>query len=154
MSASGNALAALRSRFPQLSSRARVTSPQTGKYNCIAFAAGEVHRWWWPSGLEWNYWPKGCRLSESLPAFQQAFETLGYTLCANGDLEVGFEKVAFFVDGHSTTHAARQLEDGMWASKLGQSFDIHHPLHEVGGSQGDAYGTVAAYMKRKRPLQT
>ena len=28
-----------------------VTSPATPEYNCIAWAAGETDRWWWPDPM-------------------------------------------------------------------------------------------------------
>ncbi|HEY7428267.1 MAG TPA: hypothetical protein VH682_28795 [Gemmataceae bacterium] len=35
--------------FPRLNGTAyRITSPASDVYNCIAWAAGETNRWWWP----------------------------------------------------------------------------------------------------------
>jgi len=35
-------------------------------YNCIAFAAGETHRWWWPMGA---YWPEPAPRDETVDSF-------------------------------------------------------------------------------------
>jgi hypothetical protein len=43
-------------------------------------------------------------------------------------------------------HAARQLPNGRWASKLGREDDVEHDSEK--GVSGDNYGTVVAYMKR------
>ena len=43
------------------------------------------------------------------------------------------------------THAARQLGDGRWTSKLGKEVDITHTLV---GLEGPVYGQVAAYLRR------
>jgi hypothetical protein len=59
-------------------------------------------------------WPSGVPREVTLNAFIQAFATLGYMLCQDAVLEVGFEKIAFYAirepDGSfSPTHAAKQL---------------------------------------------
>ena len=58
------------------------------------------------------------------------------------------EKVALFVRPDGTpTHAARQLRDGRWTSKLGRDRDISHKM--VVDLAGEAYGEPAAYLKRE-----
>jgi len=44
------------------------------------------------------------------------------------------------------THAARQLPDGKWTSKLGQLEDITHGTTDV--IEGGDYGEVVQFMKR------
>ena len=83
----------------------------------------------------------------------QAYETLGYKLCAKSDrLEDGIEKIALFgmrdSNGVEPTHAARQLESGEWTSKLGDYEDIVHPsLEDV---RGPIYGEWICCMSRPR----
>jgi hypothetical protein len=43
------------------------------------------------------------------------------------------------------THAARQLPNGKWTSKLGRWQDIEH---ELDGLVGEMYGTVKQILKR------
>ncbi|TAF36353.1 MAG: hypothetical protein EAZ69_10585 [Oscillatoriales cyanobacterium] len=43
------------------------------------------------------------------------------------------------------THAARQLANGKWTSKLGWLEDIEH---ELDGLTGDRYGVVGQILKR------
>ena len=45
-------------------------------------------------------------------------------------------------------HAARQVPNGKWASKMGDLADIEHDSPEV--VEGVLYGTVQRYMFRKR----
>jgi hypothetical protein len=123
----------------------RVTSPAAKTYNCIAWAAGASDRWWWPDGV--NYWPPGVPLKTTLAAFKQAYETLGYQECADSQFERGFEKIAIYWLNGSVKHAARQLSNGRWTSKLGSEVDIEH--NEPGSIERSSYGFVAAYMKRK-----
>jgi hypothetical protein len=120
-----------------------ITSPRTRLYNCIAFAAGETHRWWWPVAA---YWPAGIPNEETIDAFVAAFGTLGYSTCEDGNLETGFVKVAIYVDQSGTpTHMARQLISGKWTSKCGSLEDIEHDTLEI---LGDLYGVVTQFLRR------
>jgi len=82
---------------------------------------------------------------ETLEAFYRAIESIGYCRCPDGQLETGFEKVALYAVAGQSKHAARQLTDGRWTSKLGRYLDIAHTL---GGLEGPVYGQVAGYLKR------
>src|SRR4051812_32299385 len=114
----------------------RVSSSATWDYNCVAWAVGVTNAWWWP--LERWYSPEGVARAETIPAFMAAFANLGYTPGSTPDLEAGIEKVALYAVGETPTHAARQLPDGRWTSKLGPSIDIEHtrPEDVAGGTYG------------------
>jgi hypothetical protein len=134
--------------FPGLAPPAQfeVTSPKTPLYNCTAWAAGETRRRWWPDRMKVDFWPKGVERVQTLAAFIAAYETLGYEACDSGDAEVGFEKVAIFLKpGGTPAHAARQLADGRWTSKLGNNQDI---THDLCGVECDCYGKVKQFMRR------
>ncbi len=134
--------------FPRLvGSQYRLTSPKSEVYNCIAWAAGDPACWWWPEAddFEGIYWPPGVPRLETIPAFREVFETLGYTVYDQEQPESGFEKIALFAHDQLPTHAARQLPSGKWTSKLGPMEDIEHDLHDL---EGDAYGSVVLIMKR------
>jgi hypothetical protein len=137
-------------RFPELRiSPFRVTSPATRDYNCIAWAAGDTAHWWWPDLDPDNdaiFWPPGVPVEETLDAFLAAFATRGYAVCTGEEAEPGLERVALFADvSGNPTHAARQLANGRWSSKLGAREDIEHKLFALAGTE---YGTVAQIMKR------
>lgn len=136
--------------FPNLTSENhRTTSPATGGYNCIAWAAGKQDRNWWPSPTKDGYWPPGFRKGKSLRVFSAVFLRQGYVPCDDGALVDGIEKVCLYTDANGdVTHMARQLPDGKWTSKLGTSVDIEHSAPEV--LDGGAYGKVASYLKRTR----
>jgi len=138
--------------FPNLTAGTyAVTSNPTPRYNCIAWAAGENQRWWWPLPAHLGYWPAGAPRELTLSAFVDAFATLGYAPSPTGALEEGFEKVALFLSASGVpTHAARQLSNGRWTSKLGRDVDISHA---VNGVDGPVYGTVAAFMARRSVLR-
>lgn len=140
-------LHALKPQFPQLTAaNSRLTSPYDDSYNCIAWAAEDTDHWWWPDAMGQHYWPLDAPREETLNAFVQAYRLQGYTECSDANLEPGKQKVAIYTDRNGTpTHAARQLSDGWWASKLGQQIDIEH---EFAALDGPAYGTVAVILAR------
>jgi hypothetical protein len=123
----------------------QIKSPRDEKYNCIAFAAGDVHNWWWPDAAGEDTWPTGAPLVETVEAFRDAFATLGYVVCDDERIEAGHEKVALFALAGAPKHAARQLPNGRWVSKLGLGQDIEHALHDLTGM---VYGSVVVLMKR------
>lgn len=132
-------------------------SPATPRYNCIAWAAGENHRRWWPA--DWDtvtyYWPPHLSREpfgrETLDNFLAAFRSLGYKVCKSPKLENGVEKIAIFATPqHVPTHASRQTETGEWLSKCGVLHeDIkHNTLFAVEGPSG--YGKAIKFMKKRR----
>ena len=129
--------------FPNLSSSGfEITSEFSLEYNCIAWAAGDNTRWWWPTGSD--YWPTD-GTETTVDSFVHVFGTIGYEPTIDDSLEAALEKVALYAkDGH-VTHTARQLADGRWTSKLGSDMDIEHELH---GIEGEVYGTVVQILKR------
>lgn len=86
-----------------------------------------------------------------MEAFHAAFRTLGYALCDDGALEAGYEKIALYAKQAGATlkptHAARQLGDGQWTSKVGDFEDIKHVTLE--SLHGPQYGEVVQYMRRR-----
>ncbi len=135
--------------FPGLANTSfRVTSAATRDYNCIAWAAGETNRWWWPDpdiDNEAVYWPPNVPREETVEAFVAAFAVVGYEPCVGEEFEPGFEKVALFAKENHPEHAARQLPSGRWTSKLGFLEDIEHDLHAVSGAE---YGLIVRIMRR------
>jgi hypothetical protein len=142
----------IKAMFPGLADASfRVTSERAQAYNCIAWAAGVTHQRWWPlENPNEAYWPEGVPRARTIEAFRAAFATLGYAVCS-GDASVpGFEKVALFADADGLpTHAARQLANGRWTSKLGKAEDIEHELRDL---EGDFYGTAVLIMVRPAPV--
>ncbi len=131
--------------FPKLRPGSyRISSPKDKKYNCIAWAAGNALTWWWPSEDDRDTWPAGLVREETLVAFEMAFRSLAYLACADDSHEPEMEKIAIFaLPPDRPSHGARQLPDGRWTSKLGESFDIEHELRDL---EGDVYGKVVLIM--------
>ena len=134
--------------FPRLATGDfQVTSPKDPLYNCIAWAAGETGKWWWRGpNPEEEYWPASAPREITLSAFQNALASIGYLVCQGEELEPGQEKIALFANAQGQpTHAARQLPNGRWTSKLGKLEDIEHDLHDL---EGQVYGSIISILKR------
>ncbi len=134
--------------FPRLhGDRYEITSPAQADYNCIAWAAGDDSCWWEPDVYGQYYWPEGVPRQYTVEAYAGAFRAVGFEVCEDAVFEDGVEKEAIFADPNgSPTHAARQLNDGTWTSKLGQLEDIRHQnLDQV--SEGD-YGKPVLVLRR------
>jgi hypothetical protein len=127
-----------------------ISSEGTDNYNCFAWAAGDSTARWEPT--EGYYWPPGAPREISVDAVIRAFEFLGYEETTGDTLESAYEKVAIFADADGEpTHAARQLENGGWTSKLGNYEDIEHDrLSELEGPK-PCYGKVVRLLRRSRP---
>jgi len=143
----------LASHCPNLSSDAyQITSPKTRIYNCFAWAVERDDCLFEPTGdPDDSFWPDGVPRELTLEAFIQAYETIGYFPCDNSEVEPGFQKIAIYAredsinDAGQPTHAARQLPNGKWTSKIGEFEDIEHELE---GLRGYYYGEVVQILKR------
>jgi len=80
------------------------------------------------------------------------FERHAYTICDSEALEVGFEKIAIYLDHENDIHVARQQPSGKWTSKLGTKEDLDHntlaALEADTRQYPDAAGKVVRIMKR------
>ena len=132
--------------FPRLADDSyRITSEETSDYNCFAWVANDTDRWWDPG----HYWPEDVPKTLTLDSFARLFGSLGYRRCESEQLEAGFEKGTIYVDQQGIpSHAARQLGNGTWTSKLGDWEDIVHTT--TAGLEGDSYGAVAVILRRPR----
>jgi hypothetical protein len=135
------------------------TSEEDESYNCIAWAAGEKNTedFWTPCIIGHGYyWPDELPKKTDLETFIQLYRLKGgYEPLEkiSFELEDGIEKIALYLDDQNeVSHAARQKEDGTWASKLGELEDIEHLTPEALCTKGKelAYGSVAKILARRR----
>jgi hypothetical protein len=74
----------------------------------------------------------------------------GYVDCESDAHEGGQVKVAIYGMDEVVKHAARQLRNGWWTSKLGPHADIRHKTpYDV---EGTDYGTVLKIMTHDAPV--
>lgn len=112
----------------------------------MAWAAGDTQHWWQP-GIHWPVTTS--RDDFGVGALEKAFRSLGDEACPDESLEPSVEKVALYGFGFFYTHAARQLANGKWTSKLGKAEDIEHDSPD--DVAGGLYGEVVQFMRRARP---
>ena len=101
----------------------------------------------WPDAAPDYFWPSNITQQETIEAFTEFYATHGYEMCDDKTLEVGFEKIALYLEDNEVTHAARQLQSGYWSSKLGIALeDIEHDTLEALERPG--YGQSRVFMRR------
>lgn len=129
-----------------------VTSRATPQYNCFAWALGSDSLWVDP--FEYGYWPESIPNDLTVASFIELFRGVGYEPCEDGKLDEGCEKIAVYAVDGEATHAARQLPDGQWTSKLGAREDIVHSTpEELQGDGRSSYGQVVLFMIRPKSGQ-
>jgi hypothetical protein len=133
--------------FPNLDeNNYKATSPGDNGYNCIAWAYGVNDNWFWPD--DYYFWPEDIKREETVEAFIELFRSINYERCDTASLETDREKVAIYALCGIPTHAARQLPNGKWTSKLGEEIDIEHD--NLACLNGPVYGEVEIIMSRAR----
>ncbi|WP_424664073.1 DUF7689 domain-containing protein [Candidatus Binatus sp.] len=137
--------------FPNLNNEFEKTSCDTIFYNCIAWTVGDTTKRWWPDPFAQLHWPDKIERIAKVKNFVEMYANHGgYTECDDGSLEPGIEKVAIYARGQmqAVKHAAWQLDDGTWSSKLGPLEDINHKTPENLTSK--LYGEPVKFLKRER----
>ncbi|MGE0327959.1 MAG: hypothetical protein AB7S68_36950, partial [Polyangiaceae bacterium] len=94
------------------------------------------------------YWPEGVHPHDRVEDWAAALATRGFSLCEDGHLETDRVKVAIYALSGVAKHAARQLKDGRWVSKLGDDHDVIHDTPDCVG--GGAYGEPVCFLARPR----
>jgi hypothetical protein len=137
-----------------------ITSPTSREYNCAAWGAEETSRKWDPTaiGLDGQimppyYWPPGVPVFATTRALEEAYATLGYSPCDNGDAVPGVQKLVIYGERGEWKHVARQTASGRWTSKMGDLADIEHD-DESAIEDGLWIGDVESYLSRPIPQKT
>jgi hypothetical protein len=126
-----------------------VTSRKTPVYNCVAYAASDETKPWWPSqrprpGARYYHWPEPNQPA-TVHSFIKAFHDLGFESCNSGEHEDGYHKVALYVNDHDEPkHMAKEI-DGVWYSKLGDEQDIRQ--HTLEALHGQRYGKAKYFFR-------
>lgn len=123
----------------------QITSPEDENYNCIAWAADDTGRKWWPDSWNQYYWPSNVDRADDIRSFEEAYASLGFSKCDGPEEEEGYIKIAVYAKGGKPKHAARLVRDKVWSSKLGDYEDIEHSLNALDGSD---YGEAVLFMKK------
>ena len=132
--------------FPKLvDEEFEIICPASDRYNCVAYAAGDTGQPW--SDEPEDYWPPQVARNPSIAGLENLFRWLGFKKCNGPKLEASYQKVALYASQGLWTHAALQMPNGRWRSKLGIGVLIEHrtPLSVT----GDLYGNVYLCMRKK-----
>ena len=131
--------------FPNLTTENFETvAPPSDDYNCIAYAANDTgKRWDYHLG---RYWPPWATRSSSMQSLKEVFAGLQYEECNDGNHEAGYQKLALYEAGGAAQHAAVQMPNGRWRSKMGPGPVIEHDSPE--SLSGGMYGEPTVFMRR------
>lgn len=131
--------------FPNLTIEGfEIVEQASDRYNCIAFAAGDISKWW--DHNEDNYWPSSTARSDRIKSLKEVFAGLGFEQCHDSSLKSGYEKVALYEEQGVWKHAALQTAAGRWRSKMGQGPVIEH--RSPASLSDGVYGNPTIYMRR------
>ena len=132
--------------FPRLAASGyEITADASGEFNCITWVLGMSGRNWDFNDPD-GYWPLSVPRNDLITTVMQLFIGEGFTSCESIEPEPGYEKIALYAFVGRFTHAARQLEDGRWTSKLGKREVITHPSPAT--LSGGFFGFVHCIMRR------
>ncbi len=136
-----------RNGFPRLGDEYEVLAPATARYNCIGWSLGDTSSW---------VWPRQAGQPATLDDFDSLYAYHGYRRVNRLDYrpDPDQDRVVLYARGREdggadVTHAARQLRDGSWSSKLGSLPLIRH-LHPDDVA-GPSYGVPWVMYVRARP---
>ena len=136
--------------FPNINEEnIKITSPIDDSYNCIAFAYGRSDIKYWPDDSDMGddcEWPNDIKRGNNMDSFINLFESIGYIICDNENFEQGYEKICIYEKDDVPKHAAKQLLNGNWSSKLGDYFDVEHSISALLDGR---YGNISVFMKRE-----
>ena len=161
--------------FPNLANEYfDIIDPRPDVYNCIAHAAGDTSQPW--SDAPEDYWPPQVPRNPTVRGLENLFKWLGFKKCHNPRLDPGYQKVALYASKNLWTHAALQMQNGCWRSKLGKRGPLieHQTPHGVAGPAAldrtadrygpgvygvnrssakdeESYGRPYVYMRRRVP---
>ncbi len=105
--------------FPNLArGEFQVVCPASDRYNCVAYAAGDTSQPW-SDELE-DFWPLQVARDPTIRGLEKLFRWLEFKKCNGPRLEGAYQKVALYASKGLWTHAALQMPNGRWRSKLGK----------------------------------
>jgi hypothetical protein len=136
----------LEADFPRLlATPYSIKSDTDPRYNCVAFAVGDLGNFWYDIKVNGYYWPPNAPSADSLDGWVKVFTDHGYRDTEDSSLEPEFEKIAIYETDNVPEHVARQKASGVWISKMGTGHDIEHTIESL---EGGIAGDLLKIMKR------
>lgn len=122
------------------------TSEVDYNYNCLSWALSRNDRLF--ENVKWGYWPWKDIPDDTAHGWFLFLQKMGFAPCENASFEPGVERIAVLENEDREIHACRQIQSGVWKSKLGDMGpDIDHVDLEC---LKEAYGDVAYILAKRR----
>jgi hypothetical protein len=117
------------------------------EYNCISHTLNINNDISWPFDNN-NYWPVSRDLTKE--SFDKFYEFHGFEKMNLLDFsyEPKYIKVALYTNKGIPTHAAIQVDEFFWESKIGELGIIKHDLFEI---EDNVYGEVTQIYRKLKP---
>ena len=100
----------------------------------------------WINLLKRNAAPPWATLTNRIESLKEAFTGLGYEQCHDRGATAGYQKVALYEAQGRMQHAAIQMPNGRWRSKMGRGPVIEH--RNPNSLSGGRYGQATIIMRR------
>lgn len=108
-------------------------------YNCISHTLNIKNKWSWPKSVDSdNYWPIS-NISETIDAFDEFYEYHGFTKTNMNKIYLGKNKIVLYSIGEIPKHAALQIKDDLYESKMGRGEIIRHDPFDI---ENSIYGNI------------
>lgn len=133
-----------RKLFPLLTDYELIPNSESMEYNCISHTLNINNDISWPFDNN-NYWPVSRDLTKE--SFDKFYEFHGFEKMNLLDFSYDskYIKVALYTNKGIPTHAAIQVDEFFWESKIGELGIIKHDLFEI---EDNVYGEVAQIYRK------
>lgn len=133
-----------RKLFPLLTDYELIPNSESMEYNCISHTLNINNDISWPFDNN-NYWPVSRNLTKE--SFDKFYEFHGFEKMNLLDFSYDskYIKVALYTNKGIPTHAAIQVDEFFWESKIGELGIIKHDLFEI---EDNVYGEVAQIYRK------
>jgi hypothetical protein len=136
-----------RKLFPLLTDYELIPNSESMEYNCISHTLNINNDISWPFDNN-NYWPVSRDLTKE--SFDKFYEFHGFEKMNLLDFSYDpkYIKVALYTNKGIPTHAAIQVDEFFWESKIGELGIIKHDLFEI---EDNVYGEVTQIYRKLKP---
>lgn len=134
--------------FPLLLNFELIPNSESIEYNCISHTLNIDNDICWPYD-ENNYWPVKRELNkESFDSFYEyhGFEKIDFL---DFSYDPKYIKVALYCKKGIPTHAAIQINENFWESKVGELGIIKHDLFEI---ENETYGEATQIYRKLKSV--
>lgn len=142
--------------FPLLNDYELINNSESDNYNCISHTLGIKDKWSWSYDkneiYEYDYdhyWPVRCELTKE--SFDDFYEYHGFEKIKLLDFSYNpkYTKVVLYTNNGVPTHAAIQINEFFWESKIGMFGILRHDLFEI---ENDVYGEVTQIYRKLKNI--